>query len=396
MEKDFHYYATYCAAYIAGFTHEESVRIAWSAAFVDNCSKTFLARAKAPLSAATTQLQMELMEMRTDVIGLQEITRIWTSFHFLPRDLYAPVKGAKRYRNKYRLLCGPNGPLLKDTIELAKSSGTLEAIGLSMHVLADTWAHMYFIGTTSLVFNTSNYHFYEKIADGNGGFYEKHITFRHNPGIPDDAVNSLYTATPFSLRENAVFNLGHGRLTHLPDYAYARYRYMPSWKNYEEVYKDNPEDFYKAFCQMIYALKYLRGATDRFETDTYDFEAAKPYEHEIRAFFEKRQIELSKEWKALSLKLSGKEFAPFEIEPAAVEYIDAGEDRDNTALGRFIKAALAQKSMVTNKVFKSGNLTCGYSVNYEEKGLKGIKDYFKLLELHNEDRINQRRKGGEQ
>ena len=94
--------------------------------------------------------------------------------------------------------------------------------------------------------------------------------------------------------------------------------------------------------------------------------------------------------------MSGKEFAPFEIEPAAVEYIDAGEDRDNTALGRYVKAALAQKSMVTNKVFKSGNLLCGYSVNYEEKGLKGIKDYFKLLELHNEDRINQKRRGGEQ
>ena len=94
--------------------------------------------------------------------------------------------------------------------------------------------------------------------------------------------------------------------------------------------------------------------------------------------------------------MSGREFAPFEIEPAAVDYIDAGEKRDDTALGRYVKAALAQKSMVTNTVFRSGNLMCGYSVNYEEKGLKGIKDYFKLLEMQNEDRISRRRKGGEQ
>lgn len=42
MQLDFHYYATYCAAYLAGYSHEESMEICYSAQFVDHCSKTLL------------------------------------------------------------------------------------------------------------------------------------------------------------------------------------------------------------------------------------------------------------------------------------------------------------------------------------------------------------------
>ena len=35
MQEDFHYYATYCAAFLAGYTPAESSEIAYSAQFVD-------------------------------------------------------------------------------------------------------------------------------------------------------------------------------------------------------------------------------------------------------------------------------------------------------------------------------------------------------------------------
>ena len=82
MQEDFHYYATYCAAYIAGYSHEECMAICYSAQFVDLCSVTLLSKIKAPMEAATTQLQLEMMDARTDILGLQNITRIWSSFHF--------------------------------------------------------------------------------------------------------------------------------------------------------------------------------------------------------------------------------------------------------------------------------------------------------------------------
>ena len=41
---------------------------------------------------------------------------------------------------------------------------------------------------------------------------------------------------------------------------------------------------------------------------------------------------------------------------------------------------MAQKSMVTNKIFLSGNLLAGYSIDFNEKGFAGIKDYKMLVE----------------
>ena len=63
------------------------------------------------------------------------------------------------------------------------------------------------------------------------------------------------------------------------------------------------------------------------------------------------------------------------------EYMHAErKGKDGTVLGQFILAALAQKSMVTNKIYKSGNRLAGISIDYNQHGLKGIRDYFKLIE----------------
>ena len=63
-----------------------------------------------------------------------------------------------------------------------------------------------------------------------------------------------------------------------------------------------------------------------------------------------------------------------------------GEAQDSSFLGRFFFAALAQKSMVTNKIFKSGNLLAGFSVDYAEKGFRGIRDYMRLIEAVKEEK----------
>ena len=375
MQKDFHYYATYCAAYLAGYSHEESLAICYSAQFVDWCSRTLLTKLKAPRSAATTQLQLELMNARTDPVGRQDITRIWASFHFLPYDLYAKKEKrcSLRYLQKYRLICRPNGPLAADTVRLAKG-GSLQAAGIAMHVLADTWAHSYFAGTPSLVINNTNYHFFELLPEGG----ERPVTFRHNPSSEDDLDQGVYTNSVYQASEHAIMNLGHGRAGHLPDYSFIRYRYLPAWGEYEEIVKDNPSDYYRAFCQMIYALRYLRGEHDDFETETYDTEIAAPWEAELREIIGKRQLDACADWKDLGEKLSGCTVEDFDLEKYQEEYQNAA-DRDDTFLGRFFLAAMAQKSMVTNRIFKSGNLLAGFSVDFEQKGFRGIRDYRKLL-----------------
>ena len=361
MQMDFHYYATYCAAYLSGYSHEESLDIAYSAQFVDHCSRTLLAKIKGPDHAATTQLQLEMMDARTDPVGLQDITRIWSSFHFLPRDLYAEKsKCNKHYLNKYRLICGPNGDLAVKTVELAKGK-PLQSVGIAMHVLADTWAHSYFAGTPSLVINNTNYEFYELFPDGDG-YSEKQVTFRHKTSVPDDPENSIYTNSLYQRSENTIMNLGHGRAGHLPDYSYARYRYLPAWGEYEEIVKDNPSDYTKAFTQMIAAMKYIRGTSPTFEKDTYDTEAVKPWRNRIREIIEKRQLIACDDWKAFGEELSGKPVTDYAIDKYFEEYTESSkEEKEDTFLGRFTRGAIAHKGMVVDEIFRSGNNLVGFT-----------------------------------
>ena len=360
MQIDFHYYAAYCAARLAGFDHGESLAICTASQYVDCCTKTNLKKMKAPLAAATTQTQMEMMEVRPGLLSLQDITRIWASFHFLPGDLYARKQGCSRqYLNKYRLVCQPNSALLKDTLEQAKKIGTLQAFGLAMHVLADTWAHRYFAGTPSMVINNITAYFYEaRITDGKEEW--KKVDFRHSVSGLDDLETGKYTNTLMQFNEWSVMNLGHGRVGHLPDYSFIKYRYLPAWGDYEEVVKDNPAEYLSAFAQMVYALKWLREGTGKFQTETYDWDAVAPIREDVEKILRRRQLLACEDWKALGQRLSGEALPDFSERAYEEEYISApAQEKERTAPGGFIHAALAQKSMVSRKIFESGNLAAG-------------------------------------
>ncbi len=378
MQIDFHYYATYCAAHLAGYDRDDCCSIAYSAQLVDWCTRTLLRDLGAPLAAATTQLQLELMDARTDLLGLQDITRIWSSFHFLPYDLKAdPHQGGKIYRNKYRLICRPNGSLLIDTVNLARDHGP-QAVGLAMHVLADTWAHQYFAGTPSFAINNTSAHFYE-VVEEDGRRCDRKVSFRHNPTAADNLEEGIYTNSIYRQDEHSIMNLGHGRAGHLPDYSFARYRYLPAWANYEEIVKDNPSDYWHAFCQMVYAMRCLRSG-DVFEVDRYETQAVEPWRPNIEAILTKRQLDASDDWKELGARMVGAPLEPFDLGRYQQEYLSAPkDDKNNTFLGQFILAALAQKSMVTNRIFTSGNLLAGFSTEYRESGPQGIKDFLELV-----------------
>lgn len=363
MQIDFHYYATYCAAVLAGYDHESSLAICHCAQMVDHCSRTFLKKVKGPSEAATTQLQLEMMEARTDKMGLSDITRIWSSFHFLPRDLYAEInKGSKNYRDKYRLICGPNGDLIVETVKLAKDQG-LQAAGIAMHVLADTWAHTYFAGTPSLVINNTSQYFYELIPKENGDYERRQVIFSHNPSAPDVPKTGDYVGTVYHASENSIMNLGHGRAGHLPDYSFIRYIYLPAWGGYREIFKNNPSDYEHAFGQMVHALSYLRGDRDHFEKETYETEVTGPYQEKIGEIIRKRQVDASADWKAFAQSLTGAEIPDFDMDAYNKEYMKAKKkEKGNTFLGAFFDAALRQKNMVTSQIMDSGSFLAGLPI----------------------------------
>ena len=239
-----------------------------------------------------------------------------------------------------------------------------------MHILADTWAHRYFAGTPSYVINNTSAEFYE-LLEKEEGWEERKVRFNHNPATADDPETSYYTNTAPQMQENTIMNLGHGRAGHLPDYSYARYRYMPAWEEYREVIKDNPAEYYFAFAQMIYAMRCLR-TEEPFAVDTYDYEAAQPWKAAVSEVLNKRQLDAAPDWRALAEKITGRAPAEFSTERCQAAYLEASEEeKDNTPLGQFILAALAQKSMVTHHVFVSGSLLAGISVDFATKGFRG-------------------------
>jgi spore coat protein CotH len=132
---------------------------------------------------------------------------------------------------------------------------------------------------------------------------------------------------------------------------------------------------------MIYAMKYLRGVYKTFDKGCYDRASVQMWEKEIREILKKRRKDASGDWKKLGKKISGREIEDFDIGKYQDEYISTAKaDRDSTFLGKFFLAAMTQKSMVTDKIFKSGNLLAGFSIDYHKSGFRGIRDYLILVE----------------
>lgn len=367
MNADFHYYATYCASLIAGYSNKEAEKIAYSSCFVDFCTYTLLKKCGAPISATTTQSLFELADFKTDIFGLREITRIWSSFHFLPGDLYAQIKkGGRNYKSKYRLICKPNGQLLIDTVNLAKNS-SLEAIGIAMHVLTDTWAHQNFAGTPSLVINDTNAHIYEIL---NGKEYQ--INLSPNPKRLENIDEHKYQNSMYMPSENSVMNIGHGRIGHIADLSFIKYKYMPAWDGYNEIIKDNPSDFMKAFCQMVYALKYFRNENSEFKLNEYD--SISKYKKRVKEILSKRQLTSERDWKELACELAGTTIKDFDDQKYVKEYINA-KDKSKTDFNSFISHAVKQKKMVTSKIVESKNRLAGYSIDKKRNPLKKLEKH---------------------
>ena len=101
---------------------------------------------------------------------------------------------------------------------------------------------------------------------------------------------------------------------------------------------------------------------------------------EILSILRTRQLDSSADWKALGEKISGCSIEDFDQNKYLKEYTDAPKDsRDNTVLGRYILAALAQKSMVTNRIYRSGSRLAGISVDFTGEGQKIMRDFGALI-----------------
>ncbi|TQX30411.1 DUF6765 family protein [Clostridioides difficile] len=295
MNLDFHYYGTYLAAKIAGYNDSDANTIAYAAQYVDESTKCMILE-DVNFTLPTVQTTLEFEKYYADFTSwgykwnldsLNEIRKVWIPFHFLPGNLNNQVKynGVKESKGlttnwkfkdgderRFRLMCLPNSETVSSIInDLIYFHSTeeykLQFIGMRMHVLADTWAHMYFIGRPEWYINDVKEFIAEESKYIEETKWTKAEEYRNGSW---HAIN--VSGTPEVGGYEGIAYLGHGRMGHIPDYGYLNYRYIPNWSCTDDkvkIQKNNQDNFFKAFCQMVYALKCIKNGTD-FSLNQYE------------------------------------------------------------------------------------------------------------------------------
>lgn len=390
MRIDFHYYATYVAARLAGYELDEAQTIAHAAQYVDDSNKEMLINEEGSDIDNFTPTVHEISEILAfdttswSDANLLETYKVWMAFHFLPGNYgrtdtikySGPVSGLSpaiiwRYNQEadycFKLLCLPDSLLVKEMINdlVFNHSDNLHFIGLRMHVLADTWAHRYFAGMPAWYMNDIH-----SIKDINA----LDVLNRSIPVVTEiskDGERTPYIWVPEPspmLKDwhntgeyivdapnyNSYVYHGHGRSGHLPDYAYLKYEYKPRWSN-KPIVRDNRSGFLKAFKQLLMAMQCIRQKVP-FETESYAPLDDKT-ESIIKDVFHTRYPDQSNTWlsKIPHIHLNG---APIETpEPYQknkwLEEHKRANGGKNTSYYKFNQAAVEHLKQVTQHLEKN-------------------------------------------
>lgn len=285
MNQDFHYYGTYVAAKVAGFTDQEAAAIAYAGQYVDDSSTEMLFSGDTPYitdftPVRTVQTQKEIfknysLKLLTEELQ-NETARVWSCFHFLPGNYVDGIKKSysgpknnsctgdswtydKKAEKQFKLLCLPNSEIGREMInDITEHHKTqkhyLQMVGLRMHTLADTWAHMYHAGLSAWFINDSS-----DVVELGPDMKPNHerIIWVYDPFFPDSLKLHKYACTNVGAFYNSFSYLGHGRMGSFPDYGFKRYAYKPNWSS-SRIQKNNQADFLNAFKQMVQAMQCIR------------------------------------------------------------------------------------------------------------------------------------------
>lgn len=287
MNLDFHYYGTYVAARLAGYDLDSAQTIAHAAQYVDDSDESML-KDSLGRSYITDFSPNPTVQGLSDMIeknflwsegALKNIADIWVPFHFLPGN-YGNNPNIKQYTGplsdngslyrwtfddestkQFKMLCQPNSPIVKSMINdivlnHKNKDYTLLLAGMRMHVLADTWAHMFYIGMPAWFINDAQ----ESVFIVNGTEKKPYQWARVWPWGDSTDISHGDTATPDMLAYNSIVYHGHGRMGHLPDYPWLKYEYTPRWSK-DPITKDNTSYFLQALKQLTKALECIKNNT---------------------------------------------------------------------------------------------------------------------------------------
>ena len=242
MEIDFHHGTTYVLSRMAGFTQDQAYIIAYSSQYVDDAGTYLASGALKALDWHAiffdTYEIYEYIDSSHDVYDLQNVKeldqhKVWIPFHFLPGGI------GNTFLNRVRCTMARDiegewqSVVARDIVnEVVNNAGALpcglQRLGITMHVLADTFAHQGFGGIKCKdVNNVSGIE-----ITSPAGFNVPRGTYQKAPPI------------------------GHARAEHLPDYPFLCWSYTDAQGN--RIIRNNPEDFSIAAALMLDTLQQYR------------------------------------------------------------------------------------------------------------------------------------------
>lgn len=244
MQIDFHHTTTYVCARAAGFGHREAETVAYCAQYVDDATNagTIL------FSNGAMYRRISSAHKALDYRNFEKLANhhVWIPFHFLPGNGQARAGENPAGSFVEKIVCRPGSLVARDMVAACiaarDTSYGLHRLGVSMHVLADTWAHQGFAGINHAV---------------------NDVQMLDDQDRPDDSFRERLkdffkdrfdrTASRFV---GGALPLGHGAVLSYPDRPYLQWRYRDH--NGRKVARSNPEDFLDAADALCRAMQRYR------------------------------------------------------------------------------------------------------------------------------------------
>ena len=243
MQIDFHHAVTYVAARLAKFPVKDAKIISYSAQYVDDAvnSGTIKFRNKAMYSRINSAHKM------VDYRNFEELANhfTWIPFHFLPGS-----GGKKTGTNPgssfiHKLVCTPDShvadDMVRSCIHSQKRDYALHRLGITMHVLADTFAHQGFAGINHKINEVSDIKKIDSDKETDNSLLDK-IT---------DYFGDLFDTVANTVVSNAL-PLGHGSALTCPDMPFLKWEYTNGLNT--KIKRDNTQIFMDAVVRIHEAM----------------------------------------------------------------------------------------------------------------------------------------------
>lgn len=281
MQIDGHHTATYVAARLAGFLHDEAEIISYAAQYVDDATNGGAVHFADSAYLYSRIASAHKMIDYTNFVDVENHLA-WLPFHFLPGNGLLSVGQEPLGGELEKLICQPDSPIARDVLKKALTDrGTPREyvrLGITLHVYADTFAHQGFIGATSPVNRATNVTCGDPAIDAQiRDLTKKELWTKVKNDVNAFATFAWQTLLIIFKERRSPIQfwldflqkepLGHAAVDTYPDQPYLVWEFLDHQGN--TIKRDNPTLYIHALNMMVRAMRAWRAGDATMNLDAY-------------------------------------------------------------------------------------------------------------------------------